>query len=48
MKASLDKELLLDASAALREANIAFAAAHPGEGPGRPIPCRAYGRLLRT
>ena len=43
MKASLDKELLLDASAALREANIAFAAAHPGEGPGRQPVHTVYG-----
>ncbi len=43
MTTSLDGELLLDAVAALREANIAFAAAHPGEGPGRQPVHTVYG-----
>ena len=43
MTTSLDSELLLDAVAALREANIAFADAHPGEGPGRQPVHTVYG-----
>ncbi|MEX1186089.1 MAG: hypothetical protein WEA80_05835 [Gemmatimonadaceae bacterium] len=43
MTTSLDNELLLDAAAALREANIAFADAHPGEGPGRQPVHTVYG-----
>jgi citrate lyase beta subunit len=43
MTTSLDSELLLDAVAALREANIAFAGAHPGEGPGRQPVHTVYG-----
>ena len=43
MRTSLDNELLLEAAAALREANLAFAAAHPGEGPGRQPVHTVYG-----
>jgi len=35
MTTSLDQSTLAEASAALREANLAFAKAHPGESPGR-------------
>src|SRR4051812_20713186 len=40
---SLDAGMLADASAALREANIAFAAQHPGEGSGRQPVHSVYG-----
>jgi citrate lyase beta subunit len=43
MTTSLDNELLLEAAAALREANIVFVAAHPGEGPGRQPVHTVYG-----
>lgn len=43
MTTSLDPAILADASAALREANLAFAAAHPGEGPGRQPVHTVYG-----
>jgi citrate lyase beta subunit len=43
MTTSLDNELLLDAAAALHDANVAFAAAHPGEGPGRQPVHTVYG-----
>jgi len=43
MTTSLDAAMLVDASAALREANLAFAAAHPGEGPGRQPVHTVYG-----
>lgn len=43
MKTSLDNELLLEAAAALREANLAFAETHPGEGPGRQPVHTVYG-----
>jgi citrate lyase beta subunit len=40
---TLDKGWLDEASAALREANLAFADAHPGEGPGRQPVHTVYG-----
>jgi citrate lyase beta subunit len=40
---SLDPTMLAEASAALREANVAFAAAHLGEGPGRQPVHTLYG-----
>jgi citrate lyase beta subunit len=43
MTTSLDLTMLVDASAALREANLAFSAAHPGEGPGRQPVHTVYG-----
>lgn len=43
MKTSLDQSALADASAALREANLAFAKAHPGESPGRQPVHTVYG-----
>ena len=43
MKTSLDQSALTDASAALREANLAFAKAHPGESPGRQPVHTVYG-----
>jgi len=43
MTTSLDPTMLTEASAALREANLAFAAAHPGEGPGRQPVHTVYG-----
>ena len=43
MTTSLDPTMLAEASAALREANVAFAAAHPGEGPGRQPVHTVYG-----
>ena len=38
-----DTSILAEAVAALREANLAFAAAHPGEGPGRQPVHTVYG-----
>ena len=43
MNTSLDKSALAEASAALREANLAFAKAHPGESPGRQPVHTVYG-----
>ena len=43
MTRSLDEGLLAEASAALREANLAFARAHPGESPGRQPVHTVYG-----
>ncbi len=43
MSTSLDQGMLADASAALREANLAFSKAHPGEGPGRQPVHTVYG-----
>ena len=43
MNTSLDESALADASAALREANLAFAKAHPGESPGRQPVHTVYG-----
>jgi hypothetical protein len=43
MTTSLDPKALADATAALREANLAFAAAHPGESPGRQPVHTVYG-----
>lgn len=43
MKTSLDQSALKDASAALREANLKFASAHPGESPGRQPVHTVYG-----
>ena len=43
MTRSLDPAMLADATAALREANLAFARAHPGEGPGRQPVHTVYG-----
>src|SRR5215212_9360584 len=43
MKTSLDAVSLSEASAALREANLAFAKAHPGESPGRQPVHTVYG-----
>jgi len=43
MNMSLDKSALAEASAALREANLAFAKAHPGESPGRQPVHTVYG-----
>jgi citrate lyase beta subunit len=43
MTGSLDPGLLSEASAALREANLAFAAAHQGESPGRQPVHTVYG-----
>ena len=43
MKTSLDQSALAEASAALREANVAFAKAHPGESPGRQPVHTVYG-----
>ena len=43
MTTSLDSGLLTEAVAALREANLVFAAAHPGEGPGRQPVHTVYG-----
>jgi len=43
MTMSLDPAFLADASAALREANLGFAAGHPGEGPGRQPVHTVYG-----
>jgi len=40
---SLDQSALAEASAALREANMAFAKAHPGESPGRQPVHTVYG-----
>ncbi|CAN5695742.1 aldolase/citrate lyase family protein [soil metagenome] len=43
MTTSLDSGMLAEAVAALREANLAFARAHPGEGPGRQPVHTVYG-----
>ncbi|HVF40299.1 MAG TPA: hypothetical protein VM939_10390 [Gemmatimonadaceae bacterium] len=43
MSASLDQSMLAEATAALREANLQFARAHPGEGPGRQPVHTVYG-----
>jgi citrate lyase beta subunit len=43
MTTSLDPAMLAEASAALSEANLAFATAHPGEGPGRQPVHTVYG-----
>jgi citrate lyase beta subunit len=43
MNTSLDQSALADASAALREANLAFVKAHPGESPGRQPVHTVYG-----
>ncbi|HEX9084630.1 MAG TPA: hypothetical protein VF836_07810, partial [Gemmatimonadaceae bacterium] len=43
MNTSLDQSMLAEASAALREANLAFAKAHPGESPGRQPVHTVYG-----
>jgi citrate lyase beta subunit len=43
MHTSLDQSALAEASAALREANVAFAKAHPGESPGRQPVHTVYG-----
>lgn len=42
-RTTLEAAMLADATAALREANIAFSAAHPGEGPGRQPVHTVYG-----
>jgi citrate lyase beta subunit len=43
MTTSLDQSALAEASAALREANLAFVRAHPGESPGRQPVHTVYG-----
>jgi citrate lyase beta subunit len=43
MSTSLDLGMLDEAAAALREANLAFAVAHPGESPGRQPVHTVYG-----
>jgi len=43
MNASQDASMFTDAQSALREANIAFASSHPGEGPGRQPVHTVYG-----
>lgn len=43
MKRTLDQSLLMEASTALREANLAFMRAHPGESPGRQPVHTVYG-----
>ncbi|HWL39175.1 MAG TPA: hypothetical protein VNO75_02975 [Gemmatimonadaceae bacterium] len=43
MKTSLDPSALGEASSALREANLKFAKAHPGESPGRQPVHTVYG-----
>src|SRR6476661_3214636 len=43
MNTSLDQSALSEASTALREANLAFAKAHPGESPGRQPVHTVYG-----
>lgn len=43
MKTSIDPALIADATAALREANLAFAKSHPGEGEGRQPVHTVYG-----
>jgi len=43
MTTSLDPAWLAEAAAALREANLAFAKAHPGESPGRQPVHTVYG-----
>ncbi len=42
-RTTLDPAMLADATGALREANLAFASAHPGEGPGRQPVHTVYG-----
>ena len=43
MTATNHASIFADAQAALREANIAFAESHPGEGPGRQPVHTVYG-----
>ncbi len=43
MTKPMDTSILVEAVAALREANLAFAAAHPGESPGRQPVHTVYG-----
>ncbi|MGI9140007.1 MAG: DUF6986 family protein [Gemmatimonadaceae bacterium] len=43
MKITLDSGMLAEAVAALREANLTFAGAHPGESPGRQPVHTVYG-----
>ncbi len=43
MSAFIDSGMLADATAALREANLTFAKAHPGESPGRQPVHTVYG-----
>jgi len=43
MSISLDAAMIADATDALREANLQFASAHPGEGPGRQPVHTVYG-----
>ena len=43
MNTSLDQPTLAEASAALRETNLTFAKAHPGESPGRQLVHTVYG-----
>ncbi len=43
MTVSLDPAFIAEASAALREANLAFSTAHPGESPGRQPVHTVYG-----
>jgi len=43
MSTSLDSTMLAEAAAVLREANVAFARAHPGEGAGRQPVHTVYG-----
>ena len=43
MSTTLDPAMLAESAAALREANLAFAASHPGEGPGRQPVHTVYG-----
>ncbi len=43
MSTSRDQGMLTEASAALREANLAFSKSHPGEGPGRQPVHTVYG-----
>lgn len=43
MSTSLDKTFMTEASAALREANLAFAGSHPGESAGRQPVHTVYG-----
>src|SRR5512142_2467330 len=43
MSPSLDPSMLVEAAAVLRDANLAFAEAHPGERPGRQPVHTVYG-----
>lgn len=43
MSTSLDTTFMTEASAALREANLAFAGSHPGESAGRQPVHTVYG-----